>query len=232
MERAVDSWIVQFSSHDKWCECCWFCSPSFCSLLLLLLRRTELFFFFIVLSRNCLSFSCLNDENSDFPLLTWKSVNIVIIDRKHFPQQRKNFHRQSKNIEFCFYNVTNTHRAREREQKKSYLEFGISLYWYIVYFFFAPWLKFGLQMFSLLAWCAMLCSYAMNSCMYVSGKNCSQSLTSKQKVFSTAEKTKRECCDKLGRFLYFCVYFYWRCGGIILQMFANLQWNGFTFLRK
>lgn len=29
MERAVDSWIVHFSSHDKWCECCWFCSPFF-----------------------------------------------------------------------------------------------------------------------------------------------------------------------------------------------------------
>lgn len=171
MERAVDSWIVHFSSHDKWCECCWFCSP--------------FFFYFFFLSSSSISFcspvfSSLERWSSDFPMLTWKSVNVVIIDRKHFPQHRKLFTQQKHCVVFTM--------KKEKEKKrnpiwslKTTLE---SLYWYRHFFpLFSTMIEVWLANF--------FPSFSMRSFIYVSGENCLQSLTSKQEVFSREKKIKQ-----------------------------------------
>lgn len=132
MERAVDSWIVHFSSHDKWCDCCWFCSTSFCFLLVLSISFSS----FFVLSKNCLFLFYLNGMELRFSAVNLKKCQYCDYRPKPFPPttaKKREKLSHSKNIEFCFYNV--------RAEIKNEILFRVwkqtlesHLYWYIVIF--------------------------------------------------------------------------------------------------
>lgn len=95
--RAVDSWIVHFSSNDKWSECCWFHS-SFSSLFLsfiLLLPFASFSYspiiFFYILRLNAGIFHLQLEKLSILWLSTGSSI------------QHKHKHTRKKCIKLCSY---------------------------------------------------------------------------------------------------------------------------------
>lgn len=154
-----------------------------------------------------LSFFRLNDGNSDFPLLTWKSVNIVIIDRKHFPPPNieKTFTHQKRRVLFL---QCQTHTQKERKSKRNPIR-SLENLSIDTLSFFATMIEVWLaNVFS----AGLLCFCAMNEYVCQWWKLFTK-FDQQTKSFQCRKKITRECCDKLGRFL----YVYWRCGGIILH---------------